>query len=94
MTPSGRHVLVSNRGHDSLSVLRFDPGTSSLSLTGNTSSAGECPRDFIVTPDGQHVIVADQDSDLLACYGFDDDTGALRLVHRAAAPTPVCLVLG
>jgi len=94
VTPAGRHVLVSNRGQDSLAVLRFDPGTSSLSLTGSTPSGGEWPRDFIVTPDGQHVIVANQDSDLLACYGFDDETGALRLLHRAAAPTPVCLLLG
>jgi 6-phosphogluconolactonase len=94
VTPAGRHVLVSNRGQDSLAVLRFDPGTSSLSLTGTTPGEGESPRDFIVTPDGQHVIVANQDSDLLACYGFDDETGALRLLHRAAAPTPVCLLLG
>jgi 6-phosphogluconolactonase len=94
VTPAGRHVLVSTRGQDSLAVLRFDPGTSSLSLTGSTPSAGDCPRDFIVTPDGQHVIAASQDSDLLACYRFDDETGALRLLHRAAAPTPVCLLLG
>jgi 6-phosphogluconolactonase len=93
VTPSGRHVLVSNRGHDSLTVLRFDPVASSLSLTGNISSEGECPRDLAVAPDGRHVIVADQDSDLLASYAFDDETGVLRLLHRAAAPTPVCLVL-
>jgi 6-phosphogluconolactonase len=54
---------------------------------------GQCPRDFTVTPDGRHVIVAGQDSDSLACYQFDDETGALRLLHRAVAPTPVCLLL-
>jgi 6-phosphogluconolactonase len=94
VTPSGRHVLVSNRGHDSIAVLRFDPAAASLSLTGTTPSAGECPRDFILTPDGRHVIVASQDSDLLASYEFDDETGVLRLLDTAAAPTPVCLVLG
>jgi 6-phosphogluconolactonase len=93
VTPSGRHVLVSNRGHDSLAVLRFDPGSSALSLVGLTPNAGECPRDFTVAPDGRHVIVAGQDDDQLACYEFDDDTGALRLLHSAVAPTPVCLVL-
>jgi 6-phosphogluconolactonase len=93
VTPSGRHVLVSNRGHDSLAVLRFDPGASALSLVGVTPDVGECPRDFTLDPDGRHVIVAGQDNDQLACYEFDDDTGALRLLHSAVAPTPVCLVL-
>jgi 6-phosphogluconolactonase len=93
VTPSGRHVLVSNRGDDSLAVLRFDPGTSALSLVGTTRDVGACPRDFIVTPDGRHVIVAAQDGDQLASYRFDDESGALRLVRTAPAPTPVCLVL-
>ena len=92
VTPSGRHVLVSNRGDDSLAVFRFDPGASALSLVGVAPDVGECPRDFIVAPDGRHVIVAAQDGDQLASYQFDDETGALRLVHTAAAPTPVCLV--
>jgi 6-phosphogluconolactonase len=93
VTPSGRHVLVSNRGDDSLAVFRFDPDASALSLVGITPDVGECPRDFIVTPDGRHVIVAGQDSDHLASYRFDDESGALRLVHSAVAPTPVCLIL-
>jgi 6-phosphogluconolactonase len=93
VTPSGRHVLVSNRGDDSLAVLRFDPDASTLSEVGITPDVGECPRDFIVTPDGRHVIVAGQDNDRLASYRFDDEAGALRLLHTAVAPTPVCLLL-
>ena len=93
VTPSGRHVLVSNRGDDSLAVLRFDPGAATLSLVGVTPDVGECPRDFIVTPDARHVIVASQDGDQLGSYEFDDTAGTLRHLHFAAAPTPVCLVL-
>lgn len=93
VTPSGRHVLVSNRGDDSLAVLRFDQGAEALSLVGTTPDVGECPRDFIVAPDGRHVIVAGQDNDQLASYAFDDEAGVLRLLHSAVAPTPVCLVL-
>ncbi len=84
---------MSNRGHDSLAVLRFDPGASALSLVGITPDVGECPRDFIVTPDGQHVIVAGQDNDHLASYQFDDEAGQLRFLYSTVAPTPVCLVL-
>jgi 6-phosphogluconolactonase len=93
VTPSGRHVLVSNRGDDSLAVFRFDPDAATLSLAGVAPAVGACPRDFIVTPDGRHVIVAAQDGDQLASYEFDDEHGALRLLHTAAAPTPVCLVV-
>jgi 6-phosphogluconolactonase len=93
VSPSGRHVLVSNRGDDTLAVLRFDPDASALSLAGITPDVGEFPRDFIVTPDGEHVIVAGQDNDHLASYQFDDETGELRLLHSTVAPTPVCLVL-
>jgi 6-phosphogluconolactonase len=93
ISPSGQHVLVSNRGHDSIAVFRFDPPVSGLRLVGVTPAEGEYPRDFILTPDGRHLITASQDSDLLASYEFDDATGALRLLHRAAAMTPVCLAL-
>ena len=90
VTASGRHLLVSNRGHDSLAVLRFDPATATLSLAGSAPT-GTFPRDLTITPDGRYVVVAAQDSDLVASYGFDDSDGTLRLLHTAAAPTPVCL---
>lgn len=93
VSPSGRHVLVTNRGHDSIAVLRFDPGTAALSPAGHTASAGEFPRDLIVTPDGRHAVVACQNSSLLASFAFDDGTGTLTPGHTAAVPTPVCLLL-
>ncbi|HEY3954095.1 MAG TPA: lactonase family protein [Streptosporangiaceae bacterium] len=93
VSPSGRHVLVTNRGHDSVAVLRFDPGGPALSPAGHAASVGEFPRDLVVTPDGRHVIVACQNGSLLASFGFDDGTGALALRHTAAVPTPVCLLL-
>lgn len=94
VTPSGRHVLVSNRGHDSIALLRFDDRTETLTLTETAPSQGEQPRDFAVSPDGQHVIVANQDSDLLVSYQLDEDAPALHAVHSAVAPSPVCLAFG
>jgi 6-phosphogluconolactonase len=93
VSPSGRHVLVSNRGHDSIAVFRFDPAAPRLTLAGATPAEGECPRDFILTPDGSRLVAASQDSDVLASYEFDDADGTLRLLHRASATTPVCLAL-
>jgi 6-phosphogluconolactonase len=91
VTPSGRHVLATNRGQDGIAVFRFDPATSSLKPLGHAASPGKSPRDLTVTPDGRHVITACQDSDLLATYEFDDDTGQLTLLATTPAPTPVCV---
>ena len=93
VTPSGRHVLVTNRGDDSIAVFRFDPDTSALTLAGHAASPGETPRDLIVTPDGRYVILACQDSDLLATYNFDDETGRLTPLATTRVPTPVCITL-
>ncbi len=97
VTPSGRHVLVSNRGDDSVAVYRFDPvagpASAELTLLGHVTAPGACPRELVVAPDGRHVLVACQDSDLIASYPFDDAAGTLGEPVVAPVPTPVCLVL-
>jgi 6-phosphogluconolactonase len=91
VTPSGRHILATNRGHDGIAVFRFDPATATLQPLGHADSPGKSPRDLVIAPDGRHVITACQDSDLLATYQFDDNTGQLSLLASTAAPTPVCV---
>jgi 6-phosphogluconolactonase len=93
VTPSGRHVLVSNRGDDSLAVYRFDAGTARLSLLGHAAAPGACPRDLVVTPAGRHVLVACQDGAVIASYPFDDARGVLGAPVSTPVPTPVCLLL-
>ncbi|MER7694505.1 lactonase family protein [Streptomyces sp. NPDC097610] len=93
VSPSGRHVLISNRGHDSLAVFRFDAAASRFALVGIIDSVAACPRDLVFSPDGRYVIVVGQGNDLVASYAFDDNAGALRFVQSTTAPTPTCLVL-
>ena len=92
VTPSGRHVLVSNRGQDSLVMLRFDPGTPSLTLVHSQPSGGECPRDFCLTPEADRVIVAHQDSRDLVVMDLSEDPAQLTLVSRTEVPTPSCVL--
>ncbi|HEX4360861.1 MAG TPA: lactonase family protein [Pseudonocardia sp.] len=94
VTPSGRHVLVANRGHDSLAVLRFDAPTGELTMARTEPTLGREPRDFAVTPDGRFVVVANQDSDLLVSFALDEDTSTLRQVDTAAVATPASLLFG
>lgn len=61
VSPSGRHVYVSNRGHDSLAVYEFDE-VRGLTLTAVRPCGGTVPRGFGLVPDGGEVIVANQGS--------------------------------
>jgi 6-phosphogluconolactonase len=93
VSPSGRTVLVSNRGADSdtIALFRFDAGQGTLGLAGFAPAGGREPRELIFSTDGRFVIVASQDSDALVVMDFDEDVPQLH--YRSSAPvlTPVCL---
>jgi 6-phosphogluconolactonase len=93
-TPSGRHVLVANRGHDSLAVLRFNAPTGELTMVRTEPTLGREPRDFALTPHGRFVVVANQDSDLLVSFALDEDDSTLTRVDTAPAATPASLLFG
>lgn len=95
ISPSGRSVLVSNRGaaSDTIAVFRFDVDKGTFDLVELTSTRGREPREFIFSPDGRFVIVASQDSDALVVMEFDEDGPGLRFLSSIAVPTPVCLRL-
>jgi 6-phosphogluconolactonase len=93
VSPSGRWVLVSNRGaeSDSVAVVRFELDDGSLELAHVHPTSGREPRDLIFTDDGRAVIVANQDTDSVVVFAFDDATGRLELLSKTTVPTPVCL---
>lgn len=90
LTPDGRHLYVSNRGHNSLAHFRVrDEGR--LVLVGHTPVGGDFPRNFVIHPDGENLYVANQNSDNLVHFSLDLDSGALNQEAVYATPTPVCL---
>jgi 6-phosphogluconolactonase len=88
VTPSGRYVLVSNRGQDSLVMLRFDAETPALTLARVQPSGGAGPRDFCLTPEADRLIIAHQDSSNLVVMDLDEDRAELRPRSTTEAPTP------
>ena len=84
--PSGRWVVGSNRGDDSLVVFAVDPSTGKLTLTGFTGSGGSTPRDFAFDPTGTWLYAADQDTGVVAPFRFDAANGSLS---PAGAPVTV-----
>mmetsp|Transcript_28692 Transcript_28692/g.66570 ORF Transcript_28692/g.66570 Transcript_28692/m.66570 type:complete len:491 (+) Transcript_28692:99-1571(+) len=96
---SGAFVLVSNRGHDSITVFRVHteaeaPGMLSVACVQHTR--GKTPRHFQFDASGQWLIAANQDSDSLSIFHFNQATGVLRWSgneYTVPSPNFVCSVV-
>ncbi|HYQ15385.1 MAG TPA: beta-propeller fold lactonase family protein, partial [Polyangiaceae bacterium] len=84
VSPNGRFVYASNRGHNSIAVFSADPTTGALTLIETEPTRGNTPRDFDVDPNGEVLIVANQDSATLSVYKIEEDGGLSPL----GTPTP------
>lgn len=94
LSPDGRFLYVSNRGHHSLAIYRVDPSNGRLELVGHQSVLGQTPRNFMVDPQGAFVLVANQDTDEIIYFERDMETGLLEATDvRIAVPSPVCLMM-
>ncbi|WP_436094675.1 lactonase family protein [Bosea sp. LjRoot237] len=92
LTPDGRHLFASNRGHDSLAGFEVDPSSGRLRPNGITPCGGRTPRFIALTPDASAVICANEES-----YGLTrldvGEAGCLRpAVEIAQVRSPVCVV--
>jgi len=65
---TGKFVLVSNRGHDSIAVYKIDQKNGRLSTVDIFSTMGETPRHFQLNESGKILIVANQDTDTLVSF--------------------------
>ena len=77
VTPDGKFVYASNRGHDSLAAYAVDQNTGKLKPLGQTPTE-KTPREFEIDPSGNFLIAAGQNSHQLAVYRVDRSTGALK----------------
>lgn len=92
VSPDGRFVYASNRGHDSVAAFAVDARTGRLTATGWTPAEGRTPRFFALDPGGRHLFVANEDSDTIIRFARDAGTGALgdgTVVARTGSPTCV-----
>jgi 6-phosphogluconolactonase len=91
MHPSGKYVLISNRGHESIAVLRINPADGSLMLVEAFQPGGTGARSFNVDPTGQWLFALMQRSNNIFPLRFDLQTGKLsRQSDPIPLPAPVC----
>ncbi len=79
VTPDGRFVYGSNRGHDSIAMFEIQ-SDGMLSPLGTVSTEAT-PREFDVSPDGRFVVAAGQGNGFLQSYVVESD-GTLTSVNR------------
>jgi len=89
INPTGTHVYVSNRGHNSIAAFSIAAATGLLTREGVDGCQGKCPRHFSFSDDGQHAVVGVQDSDAVKVFKTCPRSGRLTdCVQELDAPTP------
>mmetsp|Transcript_32679 Transcript_32679/g.45584 ORF Transcript_32679/g.45584 Transcript_32679/m.45584 type:complete len:455 (-) Transcript_32679:610-1974(-) len=77
--PTGRFVLVSNRGHDSITVFRIlHKERGMLARVGWCHTRGTTPRHFAFDDSGRYLIAANQDSNSISVFEFNPSNGLLE----------------
>ena len=92
VSPSGKFLYGSNRGHNSIVVFEIDHRSGKLKALEHVSTEGNWPRNFVIDPSGQFLLVANQRSDSVVTFAINPRTGRLKPTGNVAEiPVPVCL---
>ena len=93
ISPDGRYVYGSNRGHDSIAIASFDAGSRALEIVEFVPTGGKEPRNFCIDPTGNWLLAANQYSDMIAVLARDEGSGKLTQTgHSISSASPVCLL--
>ncbi|MBY9082252.1 lactonase family protein [Paenibacillus sp. HN-1] len=91
LSPDGRFLYGSNRGHDSIVVYEVK-GPAELEYVEHVSTRGGHPRHFALTPDGAYLITANRDGNNLVVFQRNAASGKLDFTGiEAGVSKPVCV---
>ena len=93
ITPDGRYLYGTNRGHDSIAIFMIgDDGR--LSLVAIEPSRGKGPQNLAITPDSQWLLCANMPGNNVAVFRLDGKTGRLKPTGEPVSQTgPSCIML-
>ena len=93
VTPDGRFLYGTNRGHDSIACYRIGDG-GRLALIGIEPSRGKGPQNLAVTPDGHWLLCANMPGNNIAVFQIDPKSGGLKATGEPVKQTgPSCIML-
>ncbi|UOQ64409.1 lactonase family protein [Hymenobacter volaticus] len=91
VSPNGKFLYASNRGHNSIAVFAID-NNSNLTLIQHESTQGKTPRNFTLDPAGRLLLVGNQNSNNVFTYHVDQKSGKLRPTGQSIEiPSPMFL---
>ena len=91
LTPDGRFLYASNRGHNSIAIYQVDASSGLLTLMGHESTRGDFPRNFLIDKSGQYLLAANQNTDNIVVFKIAPQNGLLNYINEVECKTPVCL---
>ena len=92
VSPDGRFVYGSNRGHDSIAIWAVG-ADGRVTKVGHESTRGKTPRGFALDPSGSWLLAANQDSDTIVTFRRDAETGKLTATGAVTdSPSPVAIL--
>jgi 6-phosphogluconolactonase len=93
ITPDGRFLYGTNRGHDSIAAYRIGED-GRLTLLGIHSSNGKGPQNLAITAGGDWLLCANMPGNNLAVFRIDPESGDLAPVGEPLSiPGPSCIML-
>lgn len=92
MGPEGKAVYVSNRTHDSVTVLAIDPETGRLAFRQNLPTEGKQPRFLDLEPGGKRLVAANELNHTLTVFQIQEDGTLEREEKQIPEGSPVCVV--
>jgi 6-phosphogluconolactonase len=93
ITPNGRFLYGTNRGHDSIAAYRIgDDGR--LTLIGIEPSLGTGPQNLAILPGGDLILCANLPGNNVAVFRIDPQTGGLNPAGKPISiPSPSCIMV-
>ena len=93
ITPDGRFLYGTNRGHDSIAAYRIgDDGR--LTLLGIEPSLSKGPQNLAITPDGKLLLCANMPGKNVVVFRINGKTGDLTHVGQPVSmPSPSCIMI-
>ncbi|HJT77331.1 MAG TPA: lactonase family protein [Gemmataceae bacterium] len=93
VTPDGRYLYGTNRGHDSIAAFRVG-ADGRLTRIAVVPSRGKGPQNLAITADGRWLLCANMPGNNVAVFRIDPGTGRLTSAGEPVAqPSPSCIML-
>jgi 6-phosphogluconolactonase len=91
LSPDGKFVYVSNRGHNSIAVFKVGDDRK-LAAVGHITGDIKIPRNFNIDPSGRWMLIASQDGGKVGVWELDPATGLGKETgNTVAVSRPVCV---